>query len=76
MQSNQERKELGIEVAYNEKVQKQLEIDLKHKKSKFIFEVTHGMGKAIKENNGRVIIKKKSFKEKFFNGIKKFFTQF
>ena len=68
--------ELGIEVAYNEKVKKQLEIDLKNKKTKFIFEVTHGMGEAIKENNGRVIIKKKTFKEKFFMGIKKFFTQF
>ena len=68
--------ELGIEVAYNEKVKKQLEIDLKHKKNKFIFEVTHGMGEAIKENNGRVIIKKKSFRENFFMGIKKFFTTF
>ena len=69
-------KELKLEIAYTEKVKKQLNIDLKHKKSKFIFEVTHGMGDAIKENNGKVNIKKKSFREVIILSIKKFFTQF
>ena len=71
-----EQEELGIEVAYTEKVKKQLDLSTKQKKSKFIYEMTHGMGDAIKENKGKVIIKKKTFKEKFLMGIKKFFTQF
>lgn len=46
------------------------------KKNQFINEIKSGLGQEIKKNPGKVKIIKKTWYQKFFNGIKKIFTKF
>lgn len=46
------------------------------KKNKFINEIKSGLGQEIKKNPGKVKIIKKTWYQKFFNGLKKIFTKF
>ena len=68
--------EITQELEYSKNVKKKLEIISKHEREKFVSEITNGLGQKIKENNGRVIIKKKLFINRIFDKIKLFFIKF